>query len=167
MTSYLYGARMQHSYHIFWIMPIQITLILKKKHDNFLDLTLEGDINTSRVVTSIYRKPDGGSTILDANSCHPKSTIHSIPKGEYIRIKRACSEPNTFKSKVQHLNERLCKQGCNKWLLKRAFNTVQMQSRESLLFTNHKNREFKRINDTLNNNLTFSTDCSTFKKYFL
>lgn len=66
-------------------------------HIPFLDLTLEGDNNTSHVVTSIYRKPDEGNTILDANSCHPKSTIHSIPTGEYINIKRATSLGTFFR----------------------------------------------------------------------
>lgn len=70
---------------------------------NFLDLTLEGKTETGKVMTSIYRKPYAGNTILHAKSSHPKHIIRAIPYGEHVRTKRTCSDSRTLTNKLDEL----------------------------------------------------------------
>lgn len=104
-----------------------------------------------------------------AKSCHPKCTIHSIPTGEYIRTKRACTNQETFRSRIQDLNHRLSNQGCQDKHLEQAATNVHKQSRESLLFnctkkswakTKRTNRDTD-TNSTNNHGIVFSMAIST------
>lgn len=63
---------------------------------NFLDITLRGDPTTSKVNTSLFRKPNSGITLLRADSCHTFHTVAAVPYGEMIRARRACSDNVEF-----------------------------------------------------------------------
>ncbi|OCT96337.1 hypothetical protein XELAEV_18014014mg [Xenopus laevis] len=51
---------------------------------NFLDLSLYQ--NGGRNVSSIYRKPNSGNSLLQATSVHPKHVIEAIPIGQLHRL---------------------------------------------------------------------------------
>lgn len=72
-------------------LHLKFTGTWSKESVAFLDLTRRGDTKICKVITSLYRKPLAGNTILRANSCHHKYTI-TVPRGEYIRVKGACSK---------------------------------------------------------------------------
>lgn len=102
---------------------------------NFLDLTLRGDCVSSKVIPSIYRKPGAENTILSPFSNHPKyTTISAIPMGEFIRVKRACSSPDTLKSSMQDTKHRLKTGGYNRRILDQAEGKLQTCNRKELLF---------------------------------
>lgn len=48
----------------------------------FLDLCLEGSVESGIIETATYRKEVAENTILSAKSCHPFHTRKSIPIGE-------------------------------------------------------------------------------------
>lgn len=99
-----------------------------------------GDSKSERVVTSLFRKPEASNTGLNAKSYHPRHTIQAIPYGEYVRTKRACSNPMDLNKKFNDLEGRLQKQGYGKCLLKTTSERIKTHTRESLLID-------KRIND--------------------
>lgn len=132
---------------------------------NFLDLTLEGDFCNNKINTYIFRKPGSGNTILNARSNHPQHTTKAIPTGEYIRLKRACSNPDAFDSQTQSLNDRLKKRSYKKWHLDRAQARTKDRTRESLLKGNQKFD--KNTNNTSNIptfSIAYSTDFDNIKK---
>lgn len=97
---------------------------------NFLDLSLQGYMVLNKVVTSLYRKPLSGNTVLRANICHPKYMILAIPKGEYIWARRACS--NEDDREFDKINKRLRDRGYKKWMWKNTECEVQSRKRDEL-----------------------------------
>lgn len=126
---------------------------------NFLDLTLEGDPVNKKINTRIFRKPGAGNTILNAQSNHPKHTVKAIPTGEYIRLKRACSDSAVFDAQIQSLNQKLLKRGYKTWHLDRAHLRTNNRTRDSLLEANKTEKIISRAN--AGNIPTFSTPYST------
>ena len=74
---------------------IEFEVNKSKSGVHFLDVTIEKtDKNT--IKTSVYTKPTDAHLYLNASSCHPKHTIRNLPKGQFIRYKRICSDKNDF-----------------------------------------------------------------------
>lgn len=71
---------------------------------NYLDIHLEG--KNGKVTTNIFRKPTTGNTLLRADSSHPKHTLKAIRVGEFLRLKRICSEDRDYKHKVEIMFKR-------------------------------------------------------------
>lgn len=76
---------------------------------SFLDITLTDDLSSAVVVTSLYRKDMADNMLLWADSCHPRHTIMVVPKGEYIRAKRACTKVQDFECETKIIDYRLIK----------------------------------------------------------
>lgn len=115
---------------------------------NFLDIILTGDIDRGTVITLLYKKPMAGNTILPANSCHRRHTM-AIPKGKYIRAKRACTNEQYLQKELNKIDNRLVELGYPKWMLKKARNDIKKLDRKNMLFKN------KGTSET--SNLVFST----------
>ena len=58
---------------------------------NFLDVTVE--LRNNEIKTLVYTKPTDTRLYLNSNSYHTPHVIKNIPKGQFIRIKRICSDP--------------------------------------------------------------------------
>lgn len=84
--------------------------------------------------SSLYRKPSAGNTILHARSFHPDSLVKSIPYSQYLRLKRNCSRDSDFQASAKDLYDKLRVQGFSHTCLKRAYNRVNVQKRDSLNF---------------------------------
>ncbi|XP_075451137.1 uncharacterized protein LOC142492375 [Ascaphus truei] len=52
--------------------------------------------DTGSTASDVYRKSNSWNTFLRADSCHPKSLLKSIPKGQLIRLKRICTNSEDF-----------------------------------------------------------------------
>lgn len=94
-------------------MWIQVALALKFTVEynlntiNFLDLTIfkhqDGSIHTS-----IYRKSMERNTLLHHNS-NPNHLKQNIPKGQFLPLRRNCSELDEFKCKAGEMKSRFYK----------------------------------------------------------
>ena len=69
---------------------LQFTMDIGGKCLNFLDLSIT--ISDNCLVTLVYSKPTDAHLYLNAKSCHPKSQILGIARGEALRIRRLCSD---------------------------------------------------------------------------
>ena len=67
---------------------------------NFLDVKVTITGNTLK--TSLYNKPTDAHLYLNAKSCHPQYVIKNIPKGQFIRVRRICSEKIGISTVVQN-----------------------------------------------------------------
>lgn len=100
-------------------------------------IMLEGNVESAHITTSSFRKKCVGNTILNAHSCHPRHTIDAIPIGEYIRTKRACTNPETYDTKIKELKHRLTAQGYHKKHFHKATTKVADRSREFPYFPDY------------------------------
>lgn len=102
--------------------------------------------------------------ILNAKSCHPKHTIRSIPVGEYIRTKRACSKVDSLHHNLNRLDSRLIDQGYKQWHIRNAQYKTESPSRESLLFNEKNPKDTESI--TLVFSIPYSSNFNAIKQIF-
>lgn len=54
-------------------------------------------------IRSTYRKGTAANTFLKATSHHPKSLINGIPTGQFLRLRRNCSQELDYRTEVTQL----------------------------------------------------------------
>lgn len=113
-------------------LNIKLTHIISEKSLDFLDVTLiiqeDGSINTD-----LYRKPTATNSILHFTSHHPMTTKRGIPVGEFLRLRRNCSDLSTFKIRASELTERLQERGYSLTIIRKAYSRAIKTPRNSLL----------------------------------
>ena len=67
---------------------------ISKESVNFLDVKV--NFNNGFITTSVYSKPADAHLYLNAELSHPSHVIKNIPKGQFIRLKRICSDDKGF-----------------------------------------------------------------------
>lgn len=98
----------------------------------FLDIQIF--INSDRTVgTTLFRKPSVGNSLLHANSFHPVSMITNVPYGQYLRLRRNCSEVVQFELEAKALRDRLRLRGYSNKCLKKAYIRAKKQDRLNLI----------------------------------
>ena len=98
---------------------------------NFLDVTVR--LIGTTLETTLYSKPTDAHMYLNTSSNHPKHVIKNIPKGQFIRIRRICSNLDEYKRNSAKLSEFLVKRGYNQKSLKSAICEVTALERKDLL----------------------------------
>ena len=98
---------------------------------NFLDVTVS--IKDNKLVTSLYTKPTDSHLYLNSKSCHPDHVIKNMPKGQFIRIKRICSEDKDFDHHARQMKAQFMARGYNKSNLEKTIREVQQLKRGDLL----------------------------------
>ncbi|XP_072000817.1 uncharacterized protein [Engystomops pustulosus] len=71
----------------------------------FLDLGLSMDEN--KIKTSLYRKPTATNSVLHYDSFHPRHLKKAIPYGQFLRLKRNCSDDCDYRTHTADLTARL------------------------------------------------------------
>ena len=98
---------------------------------NFLDVTIS--LKDGKLSTSLYTKPTNAHLYLNWNSCHPKHVLKNIPKGQFIRIKRICSETTDFEKYSKILKHHLLKRGYQLNNINEAYMTAKTTNRSQFL----------------------------------
>ncbi|XP_053553137.1 uncharacterized protein LOC128644617 [Bombina bombina] len=143
-------------------MNLKFTSHVSLDHIEFLDVDITVDTVQQTVNTSVYRKPTGGNTILNYKSSHPQHVKKGIPKGQYIRTKRLCSDRQTFEKQCQILEDRLLQRNYPLPLLKKTKEDVEKIPRENLLIYKRKTNKqsFNKQNKQRESKIVFSTPYS-------
>ena len=97
----------------------------------FLDMIVS--IFNDKITTSVYSKSVDTHTYLHATSFHSRSTILSLPKTQFIRIRRLCSSLEDFKVQSAKFVDFFIKRGFKKSQLIKAVEEVTAMSRDVLL----------------------------------
>jgi len=98
---------------------------------SFLDVEIS--IHNGKLKTSLYSKPTDAHLYLNAFSCHPSHTIRNIPKGQFIRIRRICSDTNDFLKHSKHMMDQFVKRGFSLKILQKTLEEILKIDREELL----------------------------------
>ena len=61
---------------------------------NFWDVQVS--IKENKIKTSLYSKLTDSHLYLNSKSCHPRHVIKNMPEGQFICIRRICSEEVDF-----------------------------------------------------------------------
>ena len=83
---------------------------------DFLDCKVR--IRNGQFQTELYTKGTDAHLYLLSSSCHPKHTINAIPKGQFIRIRRICSDLELY---WKHAKEYI------KFFAERGYNLQKLQ----------------------------------------
>lgn len=98
---------------------------------NFLDLKIS--VKRGRFVTSTYFKPTDRNSYIPVDSCHHGSWLRSVPKGQYMRLKHNCTEPNEFLTQADVLTNRFVEKGYSLESLQVTLGQVAQMNRADLL----------------------------------
>ena len=102
-------------------------------HIEFLDLTVR--LVGTRLETELYVKPTSSLSYLRRDSCHPKHVFSSLAYGEFIRVRRNCSNLETFDTHSETILNAFLKRGYERELLDKARAEARSKSRSDLLST--------------------------------
>ena len=95
-------------------------------HVHFLDVIVS--VKDGKFITSVYSKPTDAHIYLHVTSSHPWHVIKNIPKGQFLRLRRICSETTDF---IKHCNTYI------NYFTKRGYNRAKMEKHvQDILKTN-------------------------------
>lgn len=98
----------------------------------FLDVLISKDTRGT-LHTKVYRKKTATNSLLQWGSCHPRPLIKGIPKGQFLRTKRNCSDQITFNSQARDLKNRFYRRGYPKDIVEGAYLQASKMDRNTLL----------------------------------
>lgn len=98
---------------------------------NFLDLNIRSEGDT--LVTSTYFKATDRNSFIPRDSCHHRPWLDSVPKSQFIRMRRNCTRVDDFDTQTRMLRNRLCDKGYDLTTLNNKIEEVRMLDRDSLL----------------------------------
>lgn len=98
---------------------------------HFLDLEIRGENNS--LLTSTYFKVTDRNSFIPRDSCHHKAWLDSVPKSQYIRLKRNCSTNTDFLAQSKVLTDRFIEKGYEAQFLTEKLNQVVSLDRDALL----------------------------------
>lgn len=97
----------------------------------FLDVKVI--LENGSLKTDLYTKPADAFLYLNKESDHPTHITKNIPKGQFIRIRRICSEKEDFFSNCEMLSSFFIKRGYKQQMLQKTIRDVAQLKRETLL----------------------------------
>ena len=110
---------------------INFTFNYSKQEVIFLDTKISFQHNV--LVSQLYSKPTSAHQYLQRNSFHPPSLLKSIPKSQFIRIRRICTHLSEYWLPATKFLEHFSARGFNRVKLQQQARSVASLDRESLL----------------------------------
>ena len=99
---------------------------------NFLDLCIT-QTNERTISTSLYVKPTDSASYLHFDSAHPRHCIRGIPYGQFLRIRRICSDRSDFVNHCITKGRHFVRRGYPVLFVGEAFLKAYRKERPSLL----------------------------------
>ena len=118
----------------------KFTLFSDNERINFLDLYIS--VQEDSLVTSLFTKPTDRNTLLHFSSCHPKTLRENLPYGQFLRIRRNCTNREDFFLNAEALVEKLICRGYPKRLVRHSLKRAWYTPRETLLVPKQKEVSF-------------------------
>ena len=78
-------------------------------------------------------KPTSSLAYLHRNSCHPRQVFTSLPYGEFLRVRRNCSDNASFDLYAARLKQAFCNRGYDPQEFQTALDKARNQDRTQLL----------------------------------
>ncbi|CAJ0944899.1 unnamed protein product [Ranitomeya imitator] len=114
-----------------------INIHITYHHDShsveFLDVLIKRD-NANLLQTDIHRKSTSTNSLLHASSAHPRHVVQSVPTGQFLRLRRICSDTKDFERQADDLKKRFFQRGYSHRMVKKAYNRARYSSRHDLMY---------------------------------
>ena len=115
------------SYH----PAIKYTFTITKERLSFLDI--DCFIKDGQISTSVFYKPTDAHSYLNYESCHPESCKNAIPKSQFLRLRRICSDEQDFKIQCKKMTTFFVKRGYPQKVLDHALDSISQIPRSDAL----------------------------------
>lgn len=106
---------------------------------NFLDLKIK--IVGDNFVTATFFIATNRNSYISLDSCHYDPWLKTVPLGQFLCLKRNCTEINTFDEQAAILSKRFIEKGYDQEYLSRVVKEARDRERSSLLLDRHPSRE--------------------------
>ena len=110
---------------------IRFTTSYSRTDVSFLDMKVS--LKNNKICTSLHSKTVDTHTYLHSTSFHSRSTILSLPKTQFIRIRRLCSTLSDYQFHAQKFLDFFIRRGYKKHLLQKQIREVADMPRQELL----------------------------------
>ena len=110
---------------------IKFTSAYSQKEVSFLDV--KAKFMEGRIITDLYTKLTSVQNYLHRSSFHPPSLIRSIPKTQFIRLRRICSRLTDFDSHCKDFVNHFVRRGYSEKSVSKAVFEVRAMNRDDLL----------------------------------
>ena len=98
---------------------------------DFLDLIVKK--TKDGISTELFIKPTSSLAYLHRTSCRRRHVFTSLPYGEFLRVRRNCSEDSTFDQYADRLKQAFCTRGYDPQEIQTALDKARPQDRTQLL----------------------------------
>ena len=115
------------SYH----PAIKYTFNITQDSLSFLDINCT--ITDGKISTSVFFKPTDAHCYLNYESCHPSSCKDAIPKSQFLRLRRICSDDKDFGIQCNKMRSFFTKRGYPDKVLDRAVSSVSRVNRREAM----------------------------------
>ena len=122
---------------------IKFTVSQSTEEVNFLDVRVM--LKDGKLITSVYSKPTDSHLYLSQQSNHPRHMIDNIPKSQFLRLRRICSDTSDFMDQCNRYMEYFVNRGYDKKKLIRSAKEISQKSREDILGNPVKRQENERV----------------------
>ncbi|OCT84672.1 hypothetical protein XELAEV_18022827mg [Xenopus laevis] len=127
--------------HLNSVVPtIKFTKTYDLRKINFLDVWIEKD--NVRLKTDLFKKETDHNSLLHYNSFHPSTLRNTLPKTQFMRVKRIVSDMYTETERLEEMKGRFLQRGYPKILLDSCIQEVKEIPKNQLI----KQRERKETN---------------------
>ena len=114
-------------------------------HNHLVFLDLEIDIHNGGFKTTTHLKPTAKNTLLHFNSFHSRPLRENLPYGQFLRIRRNCSEIKDYRVQSLALSDKLLTRGYPQRIIDGAYKRARNNNRESLLEKSTKTTNSNRL----------------------
>ena len=122
---------------------IKFEISQSTKTVNFLDVCIT--FNQQTLSTTVFSKPTDAHIYLNPKSCHPEHMIKNIPKSQFLRLRKICSNTCDYIKKSNEYINFFTKQGYEISKLKVVAKEMLSKARDELLLQNQKTKNEKTI----------------------
>ena len=134
---------------------------------NFLDLNIQIDKITGRLIFYLYIKPTNSFSYLLTDSNHPSYIFKNIPKGLFIRIRRICTYLSDYLYYSSKLIFQLVSRGYNYKILRKICFTFGNLKRDYILPYRNKELNQKIFDKSLFFKVPFLSNYKNIKDIIL
>ena len=114
-------------------------------NDKHVFLDTQSRLDEDRICTDLYTKPTDTHQYLLPTSCHPKHCCKNILYSLALRLRRICSDSNTFELRAKELTNQLHRSGYLKQDIASTIDKARQKSRDALLSYRPKSAEVGTI----------------------
>ena len=115
---------------------IKFEISQSSKTINFLNVCIT--LNQQTLSTTVFSKPTGAHIYLNPKSCHPEHMIRNIPKSQFLRFRKICSDISDYIKKSNEYLNFFIKQGYDGSKLKMLTKEMLTKTRDEFLPQNEK-----------------------------